>query len=263
MNTDAAFRIGDSHLICEDYATDYNPHNDSSRIVVCDGCSSSKMTDVGARLLALSTAHIIGQHYTAVNNIHRIANFLISQYRGKFPNALFDSTLLFAHSTGDYIQAVICGDGVMALKKKTGDIIIRNYEYTKNYPYYLSYELDQGRKKEWEKVDQEYGYIMSIIKMDMIVKQKYIIPVETPYSSMRMEKSEYEWIALFSDGVNSFSDADKNNIPAEIIISRLTDFKSFTGQFVNRRMNKFKKECIKSGWKHYDDISMAVMHIED
>ena len=52
MNADAYFTIGKEHVqkdpfVCQDYAAVVGP----GRVVLSDGCSSSRHTDFGARLL--------------------------------------------------------------------------------------------------------------------------------------------------------------------------------------------------------------------
>ncbi len=55
MNTDCFYSIGHSHKVCEDYALSGTIGDTLAYAVVCDGCSSSKQVDVGARLLAHNT----------------------------------------------------------------------------------------------------------------------------------------------------------------------------------------------------------------
>ena len=59
INTDSIFLQGSDHQVCEDYATDFGSSEKNKRIIVCDGCSGSSMTDVGARLLALETSRAL------------------------------------------------------------------------------------------------------------------------------------------------------------------------------------------------------------
>jgi hypothetical protein len=71
-----------------------------------------------------------------------------------------------------------------------------------------------------------------------------------------------EWIALMSDGVHSFQDANKKEIDYTTIVKTLTDFKTNTGDFVKRRLNRFTKECKKLQWTHYDDVSLAAIYFD-
>ncbi len=262
MNTDSAFTIGDSHLVCEDYAISGGDY-----AIVCDGCSSSEMTDVGARILALTSVDVLSElkrfdHNIALDRITESLKLKRGLLYNNFPHAMFDSTLLFAKEFGEYIHVLVVGDGMLVRKQKNQSIIVKNYEYSENYPYYLSYELDELRKAQWNGVKQEVFNILSEICEDNTIEYHgKFINVKNSYNYLCLEKNDYEWIALFSDGINSFTDMDKNHIPLENVILELTKFKTFTGQFVQRRMNKFKKDCKKFRWSHYDDLSMAVINI--
>ena len=54
MNTDGAFYIGTTHEVCQDYCM---AENDA--IVVSDGCSGSPGTDMGSRVLSITTMNKI------------------------------------------------------------------------------------------------------------------------------------------------------------------------------------------------------------
>lgn len=53
MNSDSLFVIGSDHDICQDYVAHHN-NGVKSYIVLADGCSGSKDSDVGARVLVKS-----------------------------------------------------------------------------------------------------------------------------------------------------------------------------------------------------------------
>ena len=44
------------------------------------------------------------------------------------------------------------------------------------------------------------------------------------------------------------------------IIRNLVDFKSFTGEFMERRLNKVLKTYSKLGINHYDDLSVGAIY---
>ncbi|MBM3457554.1 MAG: protein phosphatase 2C domain-containing protein, partial [Armatimonadetes bacterium] len=60
MHADAAFRMGCTHSVCQDYAVALRATAAGGpAILLADGCSSSPDTDVGARLLARATARVL------------------------------------------------------------------------------------------------------------------------------------------------------------------------------------------------------------
>ena len=81
-----------------------------------------------------------------------------------------------------------------------------------------------------------------------------------------IEFDDFEWCIFLSDGLDSFTQKIQTqtsviNMPIDKfkILKKLLPFKNFKGQFVQRRLNAFKKECVQLGWDHYDDLSIAVM----
>ena len=62
-NADAFFSIGKTHMVCEDYARAGTQQNGLPYALVCDGCSSSPDTDIGARLLGMAAATTFQAHW--------------------------------------------------------------------------------------------------------------------------------------------------------------------------------------------------------
>ncbi len=55
-NLDSFFSMAKQHAVCQDYAI--GGMLPSPFLVLCDGCSSSNNSDVGARILAISARKI-------------------------------------------------------------------------------------------------------------------------------------------------------------------------------------------------------------
>ena len=66
LQTDHYFHIGKAHLTggkpCQDYAIS-QVYQDAAFALVCDGCSSGRHTDVGSRILGLSTLKALKQYW--------------------------------------------------------------------------------------------------------------------------------------------------------------------------------------------------------
>ena len=84
-----------------------------------------------------------------------------------------------------------------------------------------------------------------------------------------LNKEDVEWVALSSDGLGSFyeqieTETSKYNKPINYIdvIIELLKIKNTNGRFIQRRLNKFRKDCIKKNWYHADDISLAVLYMD-
>jgi hypothetical protein len=267
MHSDSAFTIGDSHLICEDYAMNLQVEG-NHHIAVCDGCSSSEMTDIGARLLAL-TALAVLSYQQDFDNISFIIDKIAWQINMNIrsmhifeplPNTMFDATLLVARKIGDSIGVLTVGDGYIVAKTKTGSLEIIKLEYPSGYPQYLSYKLNAEREKAFKK---ESPYLVQSELFLVNGKEPSFfgkLNIEGDFTWHRFHTAKYDWIALMSDGVNSFRDKLKHDIDPIRVIEYITDFKTTAGEFVKRRLNRFRQECRKNEWTHYDDVSIAVIH---
>jgi len=69
---------------------------------------------------------------------------------------------------------------------------------------------------------------------------------------------------VVSDGIKSYtqgSEGETKEIGRYEMASRFGAYKNFVGKFVERRMNKIKIENAASGIVHYDDISVAGIHL--
>lgn len=291
MKTDNAFYIGTTHNVCEDYAV-----NGDNYIIISDGCSSSKNTDVGARLLC---------EYCKQHNCYK-----------NLQSDLFPSVSIIINSVGlsDYSLAVTflsayvennkiiintIGDGNIIIKTKNGIIHVISMDYYKSAPYYINYYLNKEDNKLWEKItDNKYTVEYSTIKYNGKIdgedshtisttkrpstnislydfnKYDFIPNCDFSFSpkinKLALNIEDIEWVALSSDGLNSFyeqiiTETSKYNKPIWYIdiIIELLKIKNTNGRFVQRRLNKFRKNCIKKNWYYADDISLAVLYIGD
>ena len=286
MNTDCSFYIGTTHEICQDYALTNN-----NSIVISDGCSGSIKSDIGARILSITT----------MNKMKELEN--LYNFEGKecillarpsiqilnLPYECLDATILSAIIYDDSIQTMCYGDGVIAIKIKNKDIIIINCSYIDSYPFYINYFYDKtGRYKNWINNNNKRKICLSTIKKD-----ESIDPLEKELNleiNLRIgigedeigilkhfdnktiieiaDKNIIEFIAIMSDGVHSFyetiiTETSKYNksISYLDVLKELLSFKNYNKLFVQRRINKFRKDCAKKNWANADDLSLAVIYM--
>lgn len=284
MNCDCAFCIGSTHEVCQDYAL----AGDHS-IAVADGCSGSVLSDFGSKVLSITAMNKMAEIKT-LHDFDENEIILLARPSAKIlnlPIQCLDATLLCAAKYEDVIAETICyGDGVIAIKLTDGNIFTINIEYADNYPFYINYLYDKtGRYQNWYNNHNNRKVSFSVIKkngeVDIIsnnygqyTRLKY---GKTEVGTLRLQPHkvivetfapEAESIIIMSDGVQSFyhtafNGASKYNekISYYNILKELLNFKSYVGRFVQRRMNKFLKTCIKNGWHHSDDISMAAIYL--
>ncbi len=265
MNVDNFISIGRNHKICEDYSIvgmDPIPY-----LIVSDGCSSSKDTDVGARILALCARFII-QTYSIIPNKNDFGNLVFwnakdaSDVIGLDKHAL-DCTLIVSFIIDNEIITYIYGDGVI-VKKYTGRdnefIDTEEISFSLNMPYYLSYLLDESTHSEYLKSDNK-------MKATSFYGKKDLGPLylETEHIESRIIiADDLEFFGLMSDGASAFKNLNTNTfLPTNEVTEELFAFKNHKGKFVQRRMIKALKQYQDSNIFPFDDISIAVMSFKE
>ncbi len=256
MHADHDFQIGKDHLICQDYATTHV--GELTCAIVSDGCSASFDVDFGSRLLALSAKRALfldaDNYYNypkfgeiCIRNAARIYDMLPHLH----PGAL-DATLLMAGVKENRATAYIYGDGVFFHKSRNGLYALR-VELESGAPDYLSYTLAPERKTQYE------ATLVGMKKVeihDENGKGYFEYKPFAPVIALR-DVEPGDIIAVCSDGINSFRKADNTPISWLDLAEEFIGYKTTAGVFVKRRMAAFKRKCVKEGWTHSDDISIA------
>lgn len=262
MNIDNDFQIGKNHLVCQDYSLT-GIQDDMAFAIVCDGCSASLDVDIGARLLALAARETIFSHYSDPPHHDQYANATIdlaSEVLKLFPTlhqTALDATLLVATIKDNYLQAMMYGDGVFF--HRSGDTMKYVYvELTSGAPDYLSYKLNDARRSLYDTMTETDGEAKLVTVDDGEESTMNIFQPFTPVVISTVIKPG-DVITLSSDGIGSFRQADNTPIPWTDLIDEFTGYKTTTGIFAKRRLNAFKRKCIKEGITHSDDISVAAI----
>ena len=280
MNTDSAFYIGTTHEVCQDYAL-----AGQKSVVVSDGCSGSPNSDIGSRVLSITAMNKMTE-LDSLQNFDEKECILLARPAIKIlnmPNECLDATLLAAISYDYGLQAMCCGDGVIAVRLKDGKTIIIDCAYIDNYPFYMNYLYDKtGRYRNW--TDDHNKRQVTQITLNSESEWVSKVPMESDIERIGNDIGliklsdnrtlveitsidEVEYIAVMSDGVHSFyetvtTDTSKCNqsIPYLTVLKSLLSFKNFNKAFVQRRVNKFRKDCVKKNWANSDDVSLAVIY---
>lgn len=271
MNQDSYFYIGKSHKQCQDYAL-ASSLDSQPFIIISDGCSGSENTDFGSRLLVKSAELELQQILLDPGKPRDPLLLLLSIFTraveafGSIPGLQYtclDATLLLAYKNQDKITVICSGDGVVAAVKKDGSMLVKTISYADNAPIYLNYLQDAKRKEELlktyncEKTITTYDGLKNIVSSEVSANE-----IETFEFSVK----DYATISLFSDGVESFSrqvqTATSKQYCAEHVVDvveELVNYKGYVGNFVQRRCQKFLKECSEAGTIHADDLSAATI----
>lgn len=257
---DVSFSIGKTHDVCQDYGVADDPGQSGlsepdAVAVVCDGCSSSPDTDMGARLLARSA--IITRPFDPNAIIQRA-----DQYRAALeldPHAL-DATLLMARETSESdAEVFVCGDGVVVARRRDGTgYDFWTLSFNLNAPEYLSYRLDTDRYAEYQKAG---GGVLTVSGKCPPVGDCLQARVQGVHFSRVFPRAVYDVVLVMSDGAESFQKRDGTRlvpVPLTDVLDQVLDLKVLTPGFLRRRMGKFLgKFCVANGWQHYDDFAVG------
>ena len=268
-NLDAYFTIARQHLICEDYAFaafDPIPH-----LVLCDGCSSSASTDIGARILAASASKTLREHFekNPADGLPAYAEFgyavanrarHVNEALGLPANAL-DATLLLAVPNRGQIQVYVYGDGYVLTRDCDGRMGGIHLSFARNMPFYLSYWLDKSRREGYIAANDDGKNVLTIQGCGHNHEQAHTVDCDAELL-FSFDLKAFTAIALASDGVASFMRiADQQKIPEIEIIEQVLAYKTIKGDFVKRRVRRMLKTYEADGVYPTDDLAVAAMLI--
>ena len=254
MNADSHYIIGSSHQYCQDY-TRHGQNEKYAWGIVCDGCSGSTDSDVGARLLA----HMAEKVLKAVGpkEIDVIQNALQVEFQSildYFGNSFsFDSTLLLMvyDKSKNVLHFYIWGDGHYYVKKKNGEAFFGSIIYSNGAPFYLSYRWLNKEDEyetcfgsnyaEWTDEFFQNGVSIESGKAEGVKRVHFVIDNAA---------STIEFVSITSDGLSSIEGGN---------LLEFFNFKSFNGDFVKRRFTGFSRYLKKNQLFHTDDLSMAAI----
>lgn len=261
---DQVFKIGSSHTVCEDYAL-----TSQDFAALADGCSSGTASDVVARLqvhlaagfnLAKTTPEDpnFGKVYADyLAEVERLVELLGLTWNQSFATL----TVLTLSEDRSHFHVLVVGDGSVVARRKDGGLEGRDFDHA-GAPYYLTYQsrfkfADRYRLlfpadhtiKRWGK------------KEGVITSQVQTFPKPVDFHFFTFDRKEYDLVACFSDGIDTFFDEDtvsslvtQTMVPAQSLIDEFLDFKTLNGVFVNRRWQGFQRKYPNR--KHSDDFSM-------
>jgi len=266
--------VGLNHHICQDYSMACSENN-LKRIILCDGCSSSRDTDYGARIWA-----------RAANNylFYRIEPRLEDLDSSKIPDIVeetkgcvesvinilglpkdeaADSTLLFAFQLGDIVKAFIFGDGIFFAM--SGDQLeIFQLEFSHNAPFYPSYMLDGKRlagyldfskEAKLKRTHYETGSEAINTTFEPVVFETMDITMGSYFAA-----GDFTLVGLATDGICQIKEKGTANfLHIKKVLRDLLAFKGIEGEFLKRRVSRALTQYSKEGYFPTDDLSIAVM----
>jgi len=234
MHADAHFERGRTHAVCQDYALAQTTAR-GAWALVCDGCSSSRDTDVGARLLAHAAAAILRDgRLPGSSACWRVAD-RAAGHLGLAP-ASVDATVVAALELPDRIVAIIRGDGIVAARRRDGTIEVTLRRCRDECPDYPSVVGDPDRRACWLALAPPRAWIETHGGL-------------APTSSARparghawvgcFAKHEYDRLLVATDGVSTLrTPGHVEPLDTAWVAARMLDAPSTTGCFVRRRLQR-------------------------
>lgn len=257
LQIDTFLKIGKTHKMCEDYIISGN--DPVPYIILADGCSSSKNTEMGARILCYLAKQFLSLKNRSLFSYSDMGTWIINNAEMTarqlgLNSTSLDTTLIISWFEQDIIHIMVYGDGIIVLRDLNGFLTITKIDYSKNAPYYLSYQLDSKRNLDY--------------KVEGIKRQTTTVWEENNeidfYEREYDEKiifgarpNSYDLCMICSDGLSSFYDKKNPDSTLELLTTskEFTNFKSTAGEFLKRRFSKAIQKYEKQGIFHADDIS--------
>ena len=278
--------IGKTHEICQDYSVAGWRKSHAQRrnspvtagepyVIVSDGCSSSPDTDIGARLLVKAAERLIcvPRRLPAgdVYKIHeKAAHLALAQAKlMRLKPQSVDATLLTIHlCAGEFIVACY-GDGVIALKSRTGQLDVYSISFSAGYPRYPGYAHQPERLRLFE---NNSGHIKEVTHYRMLPEEENVVWQDSYTSEIKAETftgqtEDYQFAAVLTDGIHSFAGARQTETTKKVapihigdVLKELLAFKNIHGAFVQRRLKRFLSDCQQRDWQHHDDLAVGAVY---
>jgi len=295
MNIDSFLKIGHSHTMCQDYiisGTSPMPY-----IILADGCSSAKNSDIGARLLCHSALSMLTSLYNSKNNNMLdigwsiFGNTVIVDAKltlhNSFPSLdteCLDATLIVAYKTKGVYKIVMYGDGHIYVTNKDNSVAYHKISFEPNAPSYLRYWI-KGQEEYLSnkimvthesqhgingKISTEYGIPCIIDVKEQDVKS-LVIASDGVDSIMFKEETMYKtkYLDLYGAVLHNKSTINPHTATKLPqckeksfleVLNDVTQFKLTDGPFLSRRIKKVLKGYEKEGFVNDDDISIGCFY---
>lgn len=272
INIDTFTEIGKIHKICEDYIiSGFDP---VPYIILSDGCSSSKHTDTGARILThlaknylRDTVNVQGLESLAEINYKEMGisiiyqASLLAQHLGLNLSNL-DATLIVSFSINNSVKIYIYGDGFIIWIDKDRNVRYVEISFSSNAPFYLTYLIDKEKNSIYKEANlhktERFSDLSNFLNN---------FEIETPYDKEAyygFNTNKFPTILIASDGISSFIHKDNDmTVITDSIVTEFTRFKIMKGEFVTRKSKKAIQDIKTNDIFHLDDIAIGGYHLEE
>lgn len=294
MNIDTFLKIGQSHTICQDYIL--SGINPCPYIILADGCSQAKDSDIGARILchsALEQLKTLPCYMASIDPVE-LGQWIInraSKMKKYFHTKIdcLDATLIIAYKFEKNYYVYMYGDGVIYNINPEDYISAYRRYYKPNAPAYLRYRIDGYNNYKESNVasfmeisglcDQGEDNVMEPFFHKFSEDDVKTLMIASDGVESFIHKPEVMWKSLYlnlRNGIISepemFSNKDlikdnekwaiplNNEINFLDVCKTMGDFKLTKGKFLKRRVKKVMREYLKQGFINDDDLAIGCFH---
>jgi len=257
LHTGSHYIMGATHTECQDFTL--HGKNPIPHIIVCDGCSSSLGSHVGAKILAKTAQYLIQQNN--IPNYHDFGEYIIQKSQRIVSkmgllDCVLDSTLLVGFVQNDVMTVYMYGDGCILYEKTQGGIESINIEFADNTPYYLTYWLQESYQQAYASRGEDLMYIHDSQH-----------PQDNPYAFAKplvyhFPLVEYKTIALASDGATSCVNLETGfkeplaNIATQLLCNMEIPI---LPNFVEQHVLSMKQHYAKQHIRILDDLAVSML----
>jgi hypothetical protein len=263
LKIDTFSEIGSQHKICEDYCIGQN--EPFPLLILSDGCSSSKNTDMGARIICHLTKQYITQNQQYLNKVipSQLGDWVIHNAQMTAKNLglseeCLDATLIIAYYVKEEncIRIIVFGDGDIIHQTPNGTIFRHHIHYKPNAPYYLSYRINMFRNQSYHQMKVDKTILLDGVKTETVAyDQPYVM-------NIFLDMDEFPKILICTDGIESFLKDVVNPVTEpelKYILNGFLSFKTTTGEFLKRRATNALKKLTAENFIHYDDLTIGAI----
>lgn len=273
MNISTAIRQGNTHEVCQDYAKRFG----GVGVVVCDGCTASENSELGAMLLAnifgkASERMSLNENELAIASISEAQS--LARYLNISMNCLTTTAIVGRLEVVDgqrRAKVVAYGDGVIIVKYKDGMTGIYNIYFPGNCPFYLRYLLNKSEESNFlSAYDGRYTVRTQTIFPDGSVS----LPVDhichlngNRYTfSETFSSQDCNEVIICTDGIEHIATKESHQVTyfdvIDIVKHMTQPQKNVKGEFAKRRMKKLFNS-LGPNVVTYDDFAFGILNMED
>jgi hypothetical protein len=270
-NSDYIYTIGHGHRTCDDFAftrsfpVDFAGFKKMNISIVADGCSSSKNSDIGSRLICSKIINNFHQGYVAFPIcvgyfINACYEEVYKEYHAIYGDSFLDCTLLIATTESNITKVYMIGDGCILYQKKDGNEVYSMREFENNAPAYFSYILNKERQNNY--LDFSHYYTDTLVSNNCLTIKKDTTKVsmtDIPIQEYSFNHEDTKYLMLFTDGLNSFVDTSKD---FSYYAQKMLDIKNENGVFLQRQVQGICRIEEKLNNFHEDDLSGVALIFE-